>query len=91
MSRLLARDIQSVTGKNLQYISDASGLNPWTVPQGRLKAALVSGEVAEVPLQDRWRLAYLRSLLSQRRVAHSLALDEEETRLNKLIDSLVAN
>ena len=91
MSRLLARDIQSVTGKNLQYIYDASGLNPWTVSQGRLKAALVAGEVAEVPLQDRWRLAYLRSLLSQRRVAHSLALDEEETRLTKLIDSLVAN
>ena len=91
MSRLLARDIQSVTGKNLQYIYDASGLNPWTVSQGRLKAALVAGEVAEVPLQDRWRLTYLRSLLSQRRVAHSLALDEEETRLTKLIDSLVAN
>ena len=37
-----------------------------------------------VPLKDRWRLTYLRSLLSQRRVAHSLALDEEETRLIEL-------
>ena len=30
LSRLLARDIQSVTGKNLQLIADVSGLNPWT-------------------------------------------------------------
>ena len=43
--RLLAKDIQSVTGKNLQFISEMSGLNPWTVPNGR-----VAGEVLEVPL-----------------------------------------
>jgi hypothetical protein len=91
LSRLLARDIQSVTGKNLQYIYDASGLSPWTASYGRLRDALVAGEVVEVPLQDRWRLPYLSSLLSQRREAHNLALEEEENRLTKLIDSLVAN
>ena len=91
LSRLLARDMQSVTGKNLQFISEMSGLNPWTVPIRRLKATLVAAEVVEVPLQDRWRVPYLCSLLSQRGEAHSLAMEEEQKRLTTLIDSLVAN
>ena len=41
--------------------------------------------------QDRWYLPYLKSLLSQRRKAINLALEEEDKRLSKLIDSLVAN
>ena len=91
LSRLVARDIQSVTGKNLKYISEESGLNPWTASHGKMKAALIAGEAAEVPQQDRWHLLYLSSLLSQRREVHNLALEEDEDRLTDLIDSLVAN
>ena len=91
LSRFLARDVQSVTGKNLQLVTEASGLNPWTASQGKLKAALIAGEAVEVPLEDRWRLPYLSSLLSQRGEAHNLALEELEDILTKLIDSLVAN
>ena len=91
LSRFLARDVQSVTGKNLLLISEASGLNPWTASQSRLKAALIAGESVEVPQEDRWRLPYLSSLLSQRGEAHNLALEELEDTLTKLIDSLVAN
>ena len=87
LSRFLARDVQSVTGKNLQYIQEATGLSPWTTSKRRL----VAGELADVPPQDRWRLPYLNSLLSQRREAINLALEEEDKRLSKLIDSLVAN
>ena len=54
-------------------------------------AALIAGEAVEVPLEDRWRLPYLSSLLSQRGEAHNLALEELEDILTKLIDSLVAN
>ena len=91
LSRFLARDVQSVTGKNLQYIFEESGLSPWTASQCGLRAALVAGELVQVLPQDRWRLPYLRSLLRQRREAHTDALDDEETRLTELIDSLVAN
>ena len=35
LSRFLARDVQSVTGKNLQLISEASGLNPCSVRQSK--------------------------------------------------------
>ena len=91
LSRFLARNIQSTTGKNLQYIQEETGLSPWSAPRRGLRDALVAGEVAEVLPQDRWRLPYLGSLLSQRREARKLALEEEEKRLTKLIDSLVAN
>ena len=91
LSRFLARDVQSVIGKNLQYIFEESGLSPWTASQCGLRAALVAGELVQVLPQDRWRLPYLRSLLRQRREAHTDALDDEETRLTELIDSLVAN
>ena len=91
MSRFLARDVQSVTGKNLLYIQEHSGLSPWTASQGGLRAALVADEAVDVPPQDLWRLKYLCTLLSQRREANNMALEEEESRLTKLIDSLVAN
>ena len=91
LSRFLARDVQSVTGRNLQYIQEATGLSPWTTSKRRLRDALVAGELVDVPPQDRWRLPYLNSLLSQRREAINLALEEEDKRLSKLIDSLVAN
>ena len=65
--------------------------NPWTASQGRLRAALISGEAVEVPQQDRWHLPYLCSLLSQRGEAHNQALEEHKDRLTELIDSLVAN
>ena len=87
----MTRIIQSVTGKNLNYIAESSGLNPWTVTQARLKAALVAEEVTQVPLQDRWCVAYLCSLLSQRGEAYKLALEEDKKRLSELIDSLVQN
>ena len=91
LSRILARDVQSVTGKTLKLISDASGLNLWTASKGRLKAAFIAGDAVEIPQQDRWRLPYLYSLLSQRREAHNQALEEHEDRLTELIDSLVGN
>ena len=86
LSRFLARDVQSVTGKNLQLISEASGLNLWTASHGRLKGALIARELVEVPLGNRWRLPYLIFLLSQRGEAHNLALEELEDILTKLID-----
>ena len=73
------------------YIHEHYGLSPWTASQGGLRAALVADEVVDVPPQDLWRLKYLCTLLSQRREANNMALEEEESRLTKLIDSLVAN
>ena len=42
LSRFLARDVQSVTGKNIQLLFELTGLNPWTAYQTRLRDALVA-------------------------------------------------
>ena len=91
LSRYLGRDVQTVTGKNLQYIQEEAGLSPWTTSKSRLRDALAAEELVDVPPQDRWRLPYLNSLLCQRREAINLALEDEEDRLSSLIDSLLAN
>ena len=86
LSRLFARDIRSTCGRNLQYIREVTGLDPWTAPLGRLKAALAAQETVEVDAQDRWRISYLWSLLSQRGEAHYLAQDDQVERLTDLIN-----
>ena len=91
LARFLARDIRSVTGKNLSQLAEVSNLNPWCANQDRVKMALISAELVEVPPMDSWRLPYLWSLLAQKREAHTLALDEKESRLDELIRSLVMN
>ena len=91
LSRYLARDVQSVTGRNLRLIHDLSLLNPWTAKLGHIRQALIMSEMVEVPAMDRWRLPYLCSLLAQRRETRILALENEEKYLNDLISSLVKN
>ena len=52
---------------------------------------IIQLERVAVPMQDRWRLPYLSTLLSQRREAYTMAMEDEEKRLTDLIDSLVIN
>ena len=89
LSRFVARDIQS--GQNLSLIHEVSQFNRWSASFRKLKERLVDAEQVEVPAQDRWRLPYLCSLLSQRGMAHNMAMDDEEQTLTDLIDSLVIN
>ena len=91
LSRYLARDIQSVTGKNLRFLHDLSHLDPWSTSKGKLRGALTLAEVVEVPVRDRWRLPYLSSLLAQRRRAYELVLEAETSILDDIINSLVKN
>ena len=91
LSRYLGRDVQSVTGSNLRLIQETVKLNPWNISNTNLKVALISAETVEVPMVDRWRLPYLCTLLSQRREASNNALEEEEKRIDELIESLVLN
>ena len=91
LSRYLARDVQSVTGRNLRLIHDLSLLNPWTAQLGHIRQALILSELVEVPEMDRWRLPYLCSLLTKRREMRTLALENEENYISDLISSLVRN
>ena len=91
LSRLLARDIQSTTGRNIALIRELSGLNPWSNSVTTIRQALVSEERVEVQQQDEWRIPYLCSLLTQRRQAHSQGMEDREMYLTELIESLVIN
>jgi hypothetical protein len=64
----------SLTGKNLRLVHEVTQLNPWTTSYDRLKVALEEEELVGVPMIDRWRPPYLRSLLCQMREAHILDL-----------------
>ena len=91
LSRLLSRDMLSVTGKNLRLVQEITKLNPCTASKAKIRAALEVYELVVVPPHDQWRLPYLTSLLSQRGEAYYAAMEEEEERLTELIDSLVVN
>ena len=91
LSRYVARDIQSVTGKNLHLLRDLTSLNPLSASIPKLREAIALAELVEVPIQDRWRLPYLCSLLNQRGEVHYQAMEAEECALTDLINSLVTN
>ena len=91
LSRYLARDVQSVLGRNLRLILDITHLDPWTTSYGKMKAALITSEMVEVPEWDKWRLPYLWPLLAQKREAHFSAMEDLETTLDNRIQSLLIN
>ena len=80
---IVARDIRTTTGNNLQLIRDLSGLDPWCCTSKQMKTVLMD-RVTEVPDLDQWRVSYLGKLLEQRGELHT-------SQLTKLIDSICVN
>ena len=91
MAILAARDIRSTLGSNLTHLRNKTGLDPWAVGKGQLKAALALATRKEVPENDYWRPQLLQKLLSARLEAHYLADMVEEENIATLISSLIAN
>ena len=85
---IVARDIRTTTGSNLNLISRLTGLDPWSCTSSQVKNVL-GKRLAEVPNQDEWRLSYLGKLLEQRGEWHFQMTDTSE--LTELIDSLCVN
>ena len=90
MALLAGRDVRSTVGSNMTLLSNKTGLDPWAVEQGHLKAALELATRREVPEYDYWRPQLLQKLLAARLEAHYLADLVEEERIATLINSLVA-
>ena len=89
LAYLMGRDILSTTGKNLKMIREASGLDPWQASPASMKDALHTNELVEILPQDRWRVAYLHSLLRQHQEALTMTLEFTVTQTQNLIESLV--
>ena len=70
VARLAARDLRSSVGANLALLQWETGLDPWAIGPGHLRAALVAKDIVVVPDVDKWRVPYLERLLSQRLQAY---------------------
>ena len=91
MANIAARDMRTTTARNLRFLEESSGLNPWEYCSARIKTELVKKEIVEVQQEDQWRVSYLASLLEKRQVAEYMGLEEEVKYLTELIDSLCVN
>ena len=86
LSQIVARDAQSVTGRNLLNISNEYCLDPWSTPVGSFKLRDVR---KPIPTMDEWRLGLLSQLLNQRKDMDNCGEDIGE--ISNLIDSLCSS
>ena len=86
LANIVARDVRSTTGRNLQLIEKESGLDPWTTNGYHVKEAL---HRTPVPAQDVWRLPLLNQFLTRRNELEALL--EDTKAINELIDSLCSS
>ena len=91
MANIASRDLRSITGSNLRLVQDSSGLDPWLSTSSQLKKMLHQKEQVMVPMQDKWRVQYLGTLLAQRQELAYMGEDEEEKQVAELIESLSIN
>ena len=91
VARLAARDLRSSVGTNLALLQRETGLDPWVVGPGHLRAVLLDKARVVVPDQDKWRVPYLERLLAERLQAYYTADTLAEEQLTVLINSLVVN
>ena len=85
---LAARDLQTVTGRNLALVAELSQQDPWTASTERVREALREREMVEVPDVDSWHCKYLNKLLEERQEANYNGDSDKEIRIAHLIDSL---
>lgn len=88
---LAARDQRTTTGRNVRLVENMSGLSVWNSTTKQMRAALRQREKVTVPVEDEWRLPYLRRLLEQHHHHHFRGETAAETEIQELIDSLCIN
>ena len=86
LSNIVARDVRSVTGKNLRLIETETGLDPWKSSPSDIREKL---PMKIVPEQDSWRIPLLCKLLYQRQ--EMKANCEKIDQISNLIDSLCSS
>ena len=47
MANLAGRDLRTTTGRNLMYLQESTGLDPWVFGSTRLKSEVVKNEAVE--------------------------------------------
>ena len=81
---LLARHRRSMLARNIAYVMSQSGpASPQLV-----RSVVMKRKAMEPPPENAWRLPYLAKLLAQREQLDTLSMEEEEGKVQQLIDSL---
>ena len=88
VAMMAGQDIRSTAGSNIEILRKETGLNPWTAPYSKLKAALMKVATVEITPGDFWRPSYLAKLLRQRLTLYHSGEDEAVMGVQALIDSL---
>ena len=88
---LAARDLRTVTGRNVSLVARLSGEDPWTSSTSRVREALREREKVSPAPMDSWRSSYLQTLLYQRQEAHYKGLEQEKENIANMINSLCIN
>ena len=89
---LAARDIRTTLGSNLSLIERESGLNSWTASPTDLKKALLENSNICIPDEDKWRIPFLKKLLTKRlELKYMSDSTDAKELLNSLIYSLSIN
>ena len=91
LANLVARDVRSVTGRNVKLIMVESGSNLWSDSPGAVQAGLFESESVTIAREDSWRVPYLGSLLQHRQEWHYRGEKEQVAQIQILIDSLCVN
>ena len=86
LANIVARDIRSTTGKNLNTIEVRTGLDPWINSANMFKESLVR---QPVPAEDSWRVPLLVQYLEERTMFE--ANMEQTDQITDLIDSLCSS
>ena len=86
VASMVGRCALSTTGSNLINIQRETGHDPWVEDSWKIQCSVTR---AEVPLQDAFRVQYLKKLITARQEKKSQALETDE--LDRLIDSLCSS
>ena len=88
LAHIVARDVRTTTGSNLQLVRDMTGLDPWKCFGSQVRKEM-DEKLVEVPEMDKWRIVYLEKLLEQRgELFYKL---EDTSEITGLIDSICVN
>lgn len=88
---LSARDLRTVTGRNVAFVREESGEDPCTVSTATVREALRERELVQPEDRDWWRCSYLTRLLEQRQYIHHGGRTDEEDGISDLISALCKN
>ena len=86
VANMVGRCALSTTGSNLLKINRETGHDPWVEQSWKIQQSVTR---AEVPLQDAFRVQYLKKLITARMDKKSKALETDE--IDRLIDSLCSS